>query len=117
MPTRSLAGLLAMASERRATPTLGELAPGATDRLPLRRGLFYGGGWHEPHGGWSDSTSPIIGESPGRCAEADAADVDRAVTSALAGFAAWKQVPLVERGRILCGMVAFTRLKNVHTSL
>ena len=89
--------------------SLATLAPGATDVLPQNRGLYYGASWHAPRGGWAETTSPITGESLGKCAEADAADVDRAVAAALAAFAGWRGTHPVERGKILRRMASLVR--------
>ena len=69
--------------------------------LPASRGLFYGGAWHEAAGGTAESTSPSTGQSLGSYALAAASDVDRAVAAAGAGFEQWRQVPPLERARLL----------------
>ena len=48
-----------------------------------------------------ESTSPATGEVLGTLAEADAADVDRAVDTAAAAFEEWRLVPAPRRGEIL----------------
>src|ERR1700684_320547 len=53
-----------------------------TTYLPAHRGLFYGGEWHEPRGGYLETFNPATGESLGQAAEADEADVDAAVEAA-----------------------------------
>jgi betaine-aldehyde dehydrogenase len=70
--------------------------------LPVQRGLFYGGAWHAPAAGGSiDVISPGSGESLGKIADADEADVDRAVTSARDAFAQWRDMHPQERAKIL----------------
>ena len=69
----------------------------ANHDLPAHRQLFYGGDWHEPLGGYGETFNPATGESLGRVAEADAADVDRAVDAAQAGFEYWRSTSPQER--------------------
>jgi betaine-aldehyde dehydrogenase len=69
--------------------------------LPAHRDLYYGGAWREPHGGYSETFNPATGESLGRCAEADAADVDAAVRAAREGFAQWKRMKPLERAALM----------------
>jgi betaine-aldehyde dehydrogenase len=70
--------------------------------LPERRDLYYGGAWHEPSSHtYVELTNPATNASLGHVANASASDVDAAVAAAKAGFAAWKRVPPLERGRIL----------------
>ena len=70
-------------------------------RLPGHRDLFYGGQWHQAAGGSAATVSPSTGQALGTYAVADSGDVDRAVTAARAGFAAWRQVAPLERARVL----------------
>jgi betaine-aldehyde dehydrogenase len=71
-------------------------------KLPERRGLFYGGAWHEPLGGTRLAVeSPATGETLGDVAAAGAADVDAAVAAAREGFERWRRVPPLERAKIL----------------
>ena len=72
----------------------------ATD-LPVNRGLFYGGAWHRPSGGYKNTVNPATGEDLGQCADADAADINAAVTAAHAGFGEWRNTTPVERSRVL----------------
>jgi betaine-aldehyde dehydrogenase len=92
---------------------------GGTDIvMPDQRGLYYGGGWHEPVDGTSeDTTSPSTGQSLGRVAWAGATDVDRAVAAARAGFAAWRRVKPLERGRILREAAAIIRANGRELAL
>ena len=70
-------------------------------RLPEHRGLFYGGGWHDASGGSAANASPSTAEALGVYAQANAADVDRAVRSARKGFMEWRNVAPLERARML----------------
>src|ERR1700759_5286634 len=70
-------------------------------QLPARRGLYYGGGWHEAAGGTAATVSPSTGQGLGTFAVAGAVDVDRAVAAARAGFAEWRRVAPLERARVL----------------
>ena len=73
-----------------------------TVQYPAHRKLFYGGGWHDPVGGNSfPVVSPGNGADLGVAADASAEDVDAAVAAAKQGLAEWRQVPPLERARIL----------------
>jgi betaine-aldehyde dehydrogenase len=73
-----------------------------TPSLPLHRDLYYGGAWHAPAAGKRvHLTSPGSGASLGDVAEAGQIDVDHAVAAAKSGFAEWRRVPPLERGKIL----------------
>jgi len=69
--------------------------------LPKQRDLYYGGAWHEPHGGYADTLNPATGESLGPCAQADAQDVDAAVRAAHAAFKDWRRIKPLERAAFL----------------
>jgi len=69
-------------------------------RLPVHRALYFGGAWRESSSGrFVDVECPSTGQSLGRVPDADAEDVARAVTSARAGFEAWRDVPPADRAR------------------
>lgn len=68
--------------------------------LPRRRGLYYGGQWHDTDQVFS-VTSPGNGQSLGTAADASAADVDLAVRAARTAFPAWRDTAPLERARIL----------------
>ena len=76
-------------------------APSLIDsRLPVRRALYFEGKWQESSSGqFIDVECPSTGQALGRVADANADDVARAVHSARAGFAAWRDVPAHERAR------------------
>lgn len=69
--------------------------------LPNHRDLSYGGSWQVPAGGHRDTINPANGQSLGRCAEANASDVDAAVRSAHVAFRGWKAISPVQRGELL----------------
>lgn len=71
-------------------------------RLPEHRGLYYGGQWHEPvDGNYVPTLDPGRGVELCKVSEASARDVDNAVAAARRGFAAWREVPPLERARLL----------------
>ena len=79
-------------------------------RLPAQRALYFGGAWQPSSSGrFLDVECPSTGESLGRVADADAADVARAVASARAGFEAWRDVPPAERSRAVRAAAAVIR--------
>jgi betaine-aldehyde dehydrogenase len=70
--------------------------------LPSHRDCYYGGQWHASKSGRHvESINPGTGESLGPVADASAADVDAAVTAAKAAFEQWKNVPPLERAKLL----------------
>nr|WP_229735738.1 aldehyde dehydrogenase family protein [Novosphingobium marinum] len=72
--------------------------------------LYYGGRWHEAIGGGRQlSHNPASGDLIGEVAEATREDVDRAVTAAVAGFRVWREVPPLERARLLREMATIIR--------
>ncbi|MFC0218080.1 aldehyde dehydrogenase family protein [Pseudochelatococcus lubricantis] len=83
---------------------INRLQPSVTERLrlPINRGLYYGGSWHEPEDGvYVETRSPASGESLGETAWADSVDVDHAVEAAREGFRVWRETTPVARGALL----------------
>ena len=81
-----------------------------TLHLPDHRTLYYGGAWHEPSSGRFDETlNPSTGQPLARVAVGNAADVDLAVAAAARGFAQWRAMLPLERGRILRRMAEVLR--------
>jgi len=60
-------------------------------------------------GGYRDTFNPATGESLGPAAEANAADVDAAVTAATQGFEVWKKIKPLERASMLKKVAAVLR--------
>ena len=78
--------------------------------LPRRRGLYYGGAWHEARSGrLTPVISPADGRSLGEVAEASADDVADAVAAAKAAWPAWRRTPPLERARLLRRCAAIIR--------
>jgi len=78
--------------------------------LPAHRTLYYGGAWHEPISGRFDATlNPSTGQPLARVAVGNATDVDAAVAAATRGFAEWRAILPLERGRILRRMAEVLR--------
>ncbi len=77
-------------------------APESTDHVKIdkRYGLFIGGEFVKPEKGrYFDTVNPATEERLARVAEADAADVDRAVKAARKAFGAWSRMKAAERGK------------------
>ena len=89
------------------------LAQGAAVALPQHRDLYYGGAWHKPKGGYSETINPSTGEVLCGCAEANAEDVDDAVKAAKAGFAIWKKMKPLDRA-VLMRKVATVLRANAY---
>ncbi len=91
---------------------------GTAVALPERRGLYYGGTWHDAAGGATqETTSPSTGQSLGHVAWAAADDVDAAVRAAQDGFTEWRRVRPLERGRILRAAAAIIRANGRELAL
>jgi betaine-aldehyde dehydrogenase len=71
------------------------------DVLPTHHDLYYGGAWHVPEGGYQSTVNPANQAILAQVANANAADVDAAVSAAQRGFLAWGQIPASERGAML----------------
>jgi betaine-aldehyde dehydrogenase len=97
-----------------------------TLHLPDQRTLYYGGAWHEPSSGRFDETlNPSTGQPLARVAVGNAADVDAAVAAAARGFAEWRAILPLERGRMLrrgrsaaaeCGRAGDDRRRQLRQS-
>src|SRR5690242_19693629 len=78
--------------------------------LPEHRAAYYGGAWHEPKSGRRIETiNPGTGESLGSVADCGADDIDAAVTAAKKAFQEWRNVPPLERARMLKRIAAILR--------
>ena len=77
--------------------------------LPTHRGLYYGGAWREPAGGYGETLNPATGRTLGRVAEANRADVDAAVHSAHTAFLEWRRWRPRDRGALLKKVAAVLR--------
>ena len=80
--------------------------------LPKQRDLYYDGKWQKPMGGYLDTINPATGESLGRCAEANAADVDAAVQAAHRAFREWRKVKPLERAAMMKKVAAVLRANS-----
>jgi len=79
-------------------------------RLPDHRTLYYGGAWHEPRSDRFEATlNPSTGQPLASVAVGSAADVDAAVAAAASGFAEWRAILPLERGKILRRMAEVLR--------
>jgi len=78
-------------------------APIDTSRvLPTHRGLFYGGGWHEPLSNrFQETVNPATGEAIVSVAEAGDQDADAAVHAAQEAFASWRRTTPLVRASML----------------
>lgn len=82
----------------------------STVRLPEHRDAYYDGAWYKPvGGGYADTINPGTGESLGKVAVCDGADVDRAVAAAQAAYREWRDVLPLERAKILKRIAAILR--------
>lgn len=78
--------------------------------LPVQRGLYYGGAWHDAADGKTVAvTSPATAMTLCDIADASIADVHAAIVAAKLGFQAWRRVPPLERARILREIAAVLR--------
>src|SRR5499426_4858991 len=78
--------------------------------LPEHRDAYYGGTWHAPKSGRrQDTINPGTGESLGPVADCGADDIAAAVTAARKAFDDWRNVPPLERARMLKRIAAILR--------
>src|SRR3546814_6329524 len=78
--------------------------------IPDQYDLYYDGGWHAPTaGGYSPSHNPANGSLIAHVAQAESEDVDRAVLAAAVGSRVWRDVPPLERARLLREVAAVIR--------
>src|SRR6266853_876765 len=85
-------------------------AANTTLQLPVHHTMYYGGAWHEPVSRrFEETLNPSTGQPLARVAVGNAADVDAAVAAAARGFAEWRAILPLERGRILRRMAEVLR--------
>jgi betaine-aldehyde dehydrogenase len=77
--------------------------------LPQHRDLFYDGQWQKPAGGHAETHNPATGETLGRAAEANAADVEAAVQAAHRAFREWRKTKPLDRAAMLRKIAAVLR--------
>ncbi|MGR3377648.1 aldehyde dehydrogenase family protein [Salipiger abyssi] len=78
--------------------------------LPQHADLYFGGAWHKPLGGvYDDTLNPATGRVLTPVATAGRDDVAAAVAAARKGFLEWRDVPPLERARILKEIAALLR--------
>ena len=78
--------------------------------LPKHRGLYYGGAWHDPvTKSHFETINPATGDVLARVADATPGDVDLAVTAAYQGYLVWRDVPPLERTRLMRACAAVFR--------
>ena len=78
--------------------------------FPTHRDLYYGGRWHAGKSGrFLDVANPATGAALGKVVDADANDVDSAVTAARAAFPAWRDAPAQDRARAVRKAAAILR--------
>jgi aldehyde dehydrogenase (NAD+) len=73
---------------------------------------FIDGGWHASSAETIDVENPATGRVFAHCARGGAADIDAAVESAARGFAAWRALQSVERGRVLARIAELIRARS-----
>ncbi len=73
----------------------------ATVALPVHRDLYYGGAWHAPLGGYSETFDPATGASLGHAADANTQDVEAAVAAAHRAWPSWRKTKPLDRAAIL----------------
>ncbi|BBD99640.1 aldehyde dehydrogenase [Sphingobium amiense] len=91
-------------------PSLKPISPIDDAVLPSQRNLYYGGEWHSAlRGGTLTTYNPATGAEICTVADAEEHDVDAAVAAARAGFAIWRDVPPLERTKIMREMAVRLR--------
>src|ERR1700744_228418 len=77
--------------------------------LPKHRALYYDWAWREPEGGYAETINPATGASLGKVAEANPADVEKAVRGAHKAFLDWRRWKPRDRGALLKKVPAVLR--------
>lgn len=86
--------------------------------LPVERGQFYGGTWHQNHQAQRlISINPSTGAVLAEVEKANDADVDAAVSSAKAAFKGWASTPPLVRARCLREAAARIRVNAADLAL
>jgi len=86
--------------------------------LPINRGLYYGGAWHEAFSGTIEAVvSPATQDPLGHVAWAQVDDVDAAVKAALVGFKVWRMINPLRRSAILHQAAAALRSHREELAL
>jgi betaine-aldehyde dehydrogenase len=86
--------------------------------LPVERGQFYGGTWHQNHQAQRlTSINPSTGAVLAEVETANDADVDAAVSSAKAAFKGWASTPPLVRARCLREAAARIRVNAADLAL
>ena len=86
--------------------------------FPSQRALYYGGAWQQPvNGEFAHSYSPATGEDLGPVAVASTEDAELAIAAAQAGFAQWRKVLPLERGKIMREAAAIIRKHGAELTL
>lgn len=85
--------------------------------LPQHRDLYYDGRWQAPGGGYAETWNPATGESLGRCAEANAEDVDKAARAAHRAFRDWRRTKPLDRAALLRKVAAVLRAHGEELGL
>ncbi|WP_253913076.1 aldehyde dehydrogenase family protein [Pseudoruegeria sp. HB172150] len=85
--------------------------------LPENRGLYYGGAWHEPAGGYTSVTSPATGADLGQVAEANQSDVAAAAEAAHQAFQSWRWLKPSVRGDALRQVAEILRQNREELAL
>ena len=70
-------------------------------KMPKMRDLYYDGGWRKPGGGYASTYNPATGANLGPCAEANAKDVEAAVSAAKRAYPTWRSMKPLARAEIL----------------
>jgi betaine-aldehyde dehydrogenase len=71
--------------------------------------VYYGGAWHQPHGGYAPTFNPATNQPLVDAPIADAIDVDRAVDAASTAFRTWRATTPETRSAALRRVAAIIR--------
>ncbi len=94
------------------------IEPSATVRLPQQNGLYFDGGWQKPlSGSYISSVSPGTGNVLMDVAQASVDDVELALAAAQAGYKIWRDVPPLERGKVLREIASIVRRHAAELAL
>ncbi len=86
--------------------------------IPQKRGLYYGGTWHDGPGmAEVEIHSPATGELLAKIIQGSSEHVPSITSAARSGFLVWRETPPLERARILREMAAIVRRNSEDLAL
>jgi betaine-aldehyde dehydrogenase len=100
-----------------SVPPAVAIADDIAQALPTHLGLFYGGAWQAPAGGFQPTLNPANQQVLALAPVANRADVDAAVQAAQQGFHVWSGIAATEKSAMLRELARRLRLHAPELAL